>query len=252
MTLLHARRVATPDGARPALRACAAALLLSAWAGSAAAQTIVGRVIDAASGAGVPEARVGVVAGNRRHESVANADGRYSIALPGAGSYRVQASRTGYQAARTRRVAVGAGETVQLDVRLQPAAVRLRAVTATARRRRLPVRGKFVQTGGGDSAAVRPVTAAAQPRSILAQGTFVAPSACYQLAGVADRTGQVVTLNVAARPNGQTCSAGAAAFDYKVSVRGLPPGSYTFRIAHTFRDAVWRPVMALDTTITVP
>jgi hypothetical protein len=36
-----------------------------------------------------------------------------------------------------------------------------------------------------------------------------------------------------------------------VTVRGLPPGSYTFRVLHSYRDEAWEPTMALDTTVTV-
>ena len=237
---------------RSALPACLAVVLLAACAGPAGAQAIVGRVTDAQSGAAVPGARIGVTGSGLREprQAATGADGRYSIALPGGGTFRVQAARTGYEAARPPAVRVGPQGTATVDVRLQPAAVRLREVKATARRRRLGVRGKFVQVGGPEMVVLYPVGAAGESRSIRAQGTFVAPSSCFQLAGVADRTGSVVTLNIQARPNRQVCTAGPAAFKYNVSVRGLPPGSYTFRIAHTVREAEWPPTMPLDTTIT--
>ncbi|HEX8244455.1 MAG TPA: carboxypeptidase-like regulatory domain-containing protein [Longimicrobium sp.] len=236
------------------LRVCAAALLLCAPAGPAGAQAIVGRVIDAQSGTAVSGARVSVTGGGQREprQTATDAEGRYSITLAAGGTFRVQAARTGYEAARTPAVRVGPQGTATVDVRLQPAAVRLREVKATARRRRLGVRGKFVEVGGPEMAALHPVSAAGEPRSIRAQGSFVAPSSCFQLAGVADRTGSVVTLNVGARPNGQVCTAGPATFKYNVSVRGLPPGSYTFRIAHTVRGVEWPATMPLDTTIVVP
>ncbi|HEX8907065.1 MAG TPA: carboxypeptidase-like regulatory domain-containing protein [Longimicrobiaceae bacterium] len=240
------------SSARARAGACVSALLLAVAGSPAGAQTIVGRVIDE-SGAAVPGARIMVTGGGQREprRTATGADGRYAISLPGGGTFRVQATRAGYEAAPADPVSVGPRDTVVVDLRLRSAAVPLRALKASVRRPRLPVRGKFRAVFNGDSTALRPVSAAGRSRRIEAQGTMPTPTACYQLAGAAERTGSVVTLNVEARPT-DDCPGGPGTFTYGVAVRGLPAGSYTFRIVHTYRDTAWQPVMALDTTIAVP
>ncbi len=241
--------VETVLASRAGLRSAAAALLIAVSARSAAAQVVSGRVTDAQTGAAVQGARITIATVTQRAagRTVAGDDGRFSIVLSGPGTYRVAAARTGYGIEYSDAVFVGPGETVRVDLRLQPGAVELAGVTATARPRRLGTRGKFVVTG-----IVTPVRAEALGRRILAQGTFVAPSECYQLAGVADRLRSVVTLYVDARPNGQSCVGGPTAFRYTVSVRGLAAGNYTFRIMHTYRDGAVKPSLALDTVLVVP
>jgi carboxypeptidase family protein len=238
---------------RTSIRTGISALLIALFAHPAAAQLLAGRVVDAESGAGVASANV-IVAGRngQRSRTVTDSDGRFSVAVPGAGSYRVQASRTGYDAARTRPVSVDANDTARVDVRLRPAAVRLRAITATARRRRLGVRGVFRSVGSTEAPPPVVVSAVAAQRSIVAKGTFVAPNGCFQLSGVADRLNAAVTLYVQARPHGEGCLNLPGVYDYKATVRGLPPGTYSFRVLHIYRDTGWKPDMPLDTTLTVP
>lgn len=131
-------------------------------------------------------------------------------------------------------------------------AVPLEPIAASARHRGPPVAGKFRPVA--DSATLAdgvPTRAAGQWLAISAEGMVRTPSPCYRLAGAADRIGPVVTLNVEARPNGDLCPAAPAALTYKVSLRGLPPGAYTLRVLHTFRDDARPPALALDTTVAV-
>ncbi|HEX6746489.1 MAG TPA: carboxypeptidase-like regulatory domain-containing protein [Longimicrobium sp.] len=248
-TRRHRGVAETPLASRAAVRSTLAALLIAISARTAGAQVIVGRVLDAQSGAAVQGAGITIATVTQRAagRTVARDDGRFSIVLFGPGTYRVAATRAGYGTEYSDAVFVGPGDTVRVDLRLQPGAVELAGVTATVRPRRLGTRGKFVPTG-----IVTPVRAEGLGRRILAQGTFVAPSECYQLAGVADRLRSVVTLYVDARPNGQYCMGGPTAFRYTVTVRGLAAGSYTFRIMHTYRDGSVKPSLALDTALVVP
>jgi len=231
------------------LRAAGLAVFVSSPI-TAAGQVVAGRVIDAASGAGVPEAHVMVI-GRDRRDALTSADGRFSVRVGGAGSYRVRVARAGYQETRTRRLTLGPDDTVAVEVRVRTAAVRLDPLTATARPRRLTVTGVFGNEGYVGRAG--PPSAGGARRSILVTGTIPAPTPCYTTAGAARRTGSVVTLNVEARPTGETaaCPAMPLSFGYKATVRGLPPGSYTLQVVHTYRDRVWPPAMALDTTIIV-
>jgi hypothetical protein len=220
---------------------------------AAAGQVVAGRVVDAESGSGVPGARVAVVGSDRRdaRRVVTGDDGRFSIALRGGGSYRVEVARGGYADARTRPLAVGPNDTASVEVRIASVARRLDPLTATGRRRPLEVRGVFREKRDTTSGPAAPPTANGRSGRIEAKGTFPTPSPCYRLAGAADRLQSVITLNVEARSNGDLCPGPTGTFTYSVAVRGLPPGSYTFRVVHSYRDAEREPAVALDTTVAV-
>ncbi|HKP74636.1 MAG TPA: hypothetical protein VJT67_03800 [Longimicrobiaceae bacterium] len=131
-------------------------------------------------------------------------------------------------------------------------AVELRTLDVTAPRRVLEVRGAFRQVKDSTLLATgTPTTAEGGWLSISAHGFVAVPSPCYRLAGAADRQGQVVTLNIEARPNGDLCPPQAAAFTYSVRLPDLAPGTYTFRVLHTYRDRVLPATLELDTTMTV-
>jgi len=131
-------------------------------------------------------------------------------------------------------------------------AVELRTLDVTAPRRVLEVRGAFRQVRDSTLLATgTPTTAEGGWLSISAHGFVPVPSPCYRLAGGADRQGQVITLNVEARPNGDLCPPKTSAFTYSVRMPDLAPGTYTFRVLHTWRDRALPSVVALDTTVTV-
>ncbi|HET7462765.1 MAG TPA: carboxypeptidase-like regulatory domain-containing protein [Longimicrobium sp.] len=214
----------------------------------AAAQVIAGRVVDAATGAGVARARV-TVAGHENDESsrtLTAADGRFSIAVRG-GLYRVRAEGTGYEAARTS-VTAGPGDTVRVVLRIPVAPRRLGAVTASTRPRRLPMVGVFTPVYPTDSLlAAERTRGEGGPARVIVRGVVPTPTACWRLAGAADRVGPLVTLNIQARPTGDPCPSDAVgASTYKVTLRRLPPGTYTLRVLHTYRAGAWQPSVALD------
>jgi hypothetical protein len=236
----------------PALmRAAAAALVLLfiLAPGSAAGQVIRGRVVDAQSGAGVPLARVVVTGVDHRftRRMFTAADGRFAFPLRRDGSFRVQVTRAGYET-RLRSVTVGRDEAVEVEVRVPPTAHRLDPVTVTGRPRSLRVTGVFNEIS---EFPYTRVSATGQRRALGAQGWFPTPNFCYHLSGNADRAGSLITLTVQARATSEVCDAGTGSFFYKVRVRRLPPGLYTFRVLHAFENDVGAPAMVLDTTVTV-
>lgn len=233
-----------------AIRAAVAALalLFTLAPGPVAGQMIRGRVVDAQSGAAVELARVVVSGGGQRARRMSTgADGRFSFPLRRGGSYRVQVSRTGYAEAR-RQVAVGPHDTVYVEVRVTAAAHRLDPLTVTGRARRLKVDGRFYETP--DSVHAR-VNVVGQRRSIRARGSFPTPDVCHQLSGHAHRVQSVITLTVQARGPGELCPTAGGGFVYDVTVRRLPPGTYTVRVLYTFQDDVREPAVVLDTTVDV-
>jgi hypothetical protein len=235
-----------------AIRAAIAALviLFILVPGPAAAQVIRGRVIDAQSGAGVPLARVVVSGLDYRftRRMFTNADGRFAFPLRRGGSFRVQVTRAGYAQTRTRPLAVGARDTVHVDVRVSAAPHRLDPVTVTARPRRLRVAGVFNEIS---EFPYTRVSAVGQRRSVGVRGWFPTPNFCYHLSGNAHRAGSIITLTVQARARDGLCDAGAGSLFYNVMVRRLPPGVYTFRVLHAYQNDVAEPMVALDTTVTV-
>jgi hypothetical protein len=233
--------------ARPA---AAAALLAAVAPAAATAQVIAGRVIDASSGAAVARATVTVDGAGAPH-TLSDGGGRFSIVPGRAGSYRVRVERAGYRDARSRELSVGAGDTAWVEVRVTPAAFELRALDVTAQKRPLEVTGRFRKTRPPPAAAAAPVRGEGRRRAIGVQGNFPTPSVCFDLAGVADRTGNVVTLVVEARPGQSTCANAAGALAYSLTLRELPPGAYTFRVFHALRTRPGEREMLLDTTVAV-
>jgi hypothetical protein len=234
----------------PWIRAAAALVFLCALVPApAAGQVIRGQVVDSASGAGVPLARVVVTGTSHRfnRRMFTAADGRFAFPVRRGGSFRVQVTRAGYADAR-RSVAVGAGDTVHVNLRVTPTAHRLEPVTVTARPRRLRVVGVFGQTS---DSIINPVRAAGRARSVWIGGTFVTPNPCYRLSGNADRRGSVITLTVQARAYRGLCDTAGGAFGYDVLVRRVPPGTYTLRVLHAYQNDVAEPLVALQTTVSV-
>lgn len=221
---------------------------------SAHAQVIVGRVVDAATGGGVPRARV-VVAGVDHRETqrtLTGDDGRFTFVVRGGGSYRVRVARTGYQDAATRALEVGPADTVPVTVRVTAEPRRLDPVVASTRPRRLPLAGVYRQTDPTDSVLAIPVTAEGGAHGVVVRGAMVTPSNCWTLGGAADRIGPLITLNVHARLTAPGCPPDATgASTYKVTLRRIPPGTYVVRVLHTYRGDELPRSLALDTTVTV-
>lgn len=229
-----------------------AAALLLFCAKAAAAQVIVGRVVDDSSGAAVPGARVSA-AGLERNGStrtLAREDGRFALTLRG-GRYRVQAARTGY-GAQSEVVTVGPGDTARITLRLSSTALPLKALTATARQRRPPLRGIYIPVVPNDTLLSLPIRVHGGARKITIFGQMATPTPCYRLRGAADRRGQAIDLAIQARPTGEECAPGAiGASTYEVVVHRLPAGTYTLRVIHAFGDGAWPPRVVTDTAVVV-
>jgi TonB-dependent SusC/RagA subfamily outer membrane receptor len=115
---------------RPGAALCAVVLALGT---SLAAQqpttgTVRGRVTDAASGRGIPEAQVAVE--GTRLGATSGPEGDFALTAVPAGQRTLTVRRIGYQPV-TRAVAVTAGGTVSVDVRLDVSALNLSEVVVT-------------------------------------------------------------------------------------------------------------------------
>jgi hypothetical protein len=234
---------------------CVLAATVCLWRpAGAAAQAIAGRVVDAATGAGIARARVVVV--GPRTDTVAptltDDTGRFVVVVPSAGRYRVQAAGAPYEVRLPTQVSVCGRDTARTTLRLRDRALQLSTVTATVRGRRIPVKGRFRVSPEPPLPSDRPAAAAGE-RSIVVHGKLPTPTFCYRLAGGAARSGRTLTVLVEARPDGDLCGASVGtAFRYDVNVKRLQPGTYNLRVLHSLRHAPAEPTLTLDTTVIVP
>jgi len=113
------------------------ATLLAAAAATTplAAQGIRGRVLDAATGAGVELATVTAITAGQQPAARARtgATGEFTLALAAPGVYTLRVERTGYGAVASQAVTVGANQNVEVALRITAEAVTLEPVTAVGR-----------------------------------------------------------------------------------------------------------------------
>ncbi|MFL5385974.1 MAG: carboxypeptidase regulatory-like domain-containing protein [Longimicrobiaceae bacterium] len=99
------------------------------------AQILRGKVLDAATGAGVPAVAVRALTPEGRdvgHDRT-GADGTFSFQLRVPATVRIEAQRTGYRPTMTGELPVGLRETVDVEVRLSAAAIAIEPLRVTAR-----------------------------------------------------------------------------------------------------------------------
>ena len=112
------------------------------------AQTIRGRVVDAATGEPVSQAAVTVLSPSQRTAGRARtgADGTFAVELRAAGSFRLRGERTGYQASTSQAVEVAVRETVEVTLRVSAQALQIEPLTVTGRIQ--PPRNRVLERNG--------------------------------------------------------------------------------------------------------
>lgn len=101
---------------------------------AASAQAVQGVVIDNRNASGVSAATVRVVEGEKAGGGTeTDNQGRFLLRLPGAGVYRLEVTRLGYEKTRSQTFEVLGGDTVTVEFRVAPDAVLLDPMTVTAR-----------------------------------------------------------------------------------------------------------------------
>jgi outer membrane receptor for ferrienterochelin and colicin len=91
---------------------------------------IVGRVVDAQSGAGLTNVTIEVVGTSQG--TLSGIDGRFTIHSVPVGSVAIRAQTIGYAAKTVTEIRIAAGAVVEQDISLDPAAVALTAIQVTA------------------------------------------------------------------------------------------------------------------------
>ncbi|HET9983083.1 MAG TPA: carboxypeptidase regulatory-like domain-containing protein [Longimicrobiales bacterium] len=103
----------------------------------AAAQTLVGRVVEARDGAGVPGAFVSLLdpAGRARIASLSDSAGRFVLRAPAPGSYRVRAERIGRESVTSAPLDLAADESRSITLTAPVAAIDLAPIQVSGKRR---------------------------------------------------------------------------------------------------------------------
>jgi hypothetical protein len=117
--------------------ALAAALAIPSLVTPATPQIIVGRAVDATSGApvGVVEIVLLDTLDARHATVVSNLVGEFFIMVPSPGTYLLRASRLGHATARTGPIEIGEDEAVEVELRLDVRPLELEPLTVVVRRR---------------------------------------------------------------------------------------------------------------------
>ncbi|MGQ0712206.1 MAG: TonB-dependent receptor domain-containing protein [Gemmatimonadaceae bacterium] len=91
---------------------------------------IVGRIVDAETGRGIPDAGIQVV--GTTMGSVSGVEGRYSLPMIPAGTVTIQVRLLGYQPKTVTGLQLDTGATLEQDISLSPATVQLETQVVTA------------------------------------------------------------------------------------------------------------------------
>jgi hypothetical protein len=157
------------------------------------AQVVRGKVLDATTGAGVPEVVVKALSADGHDVGRARtaADGSFRMQLRAAATVRIEAQRTGYRSTLTAELPVGLREAVEVEVRLSAAAVAIEPLRVTARvqpprRRSLEINGFYDRERQGIGKYLRREDIERQPNMDLAHllshvpGTAIAYQGSHQ------------------------------------------------------------------------
>jgi hypothetical protein len=173
-------------------RIAAVAGSLALLAAPLAAQTVRGRVVDARTGEGVPEAAVSAVtaAGNRRAgQARTDATGAFSMPVRTPGEVRLRVDRTGYRQTFTNPMPVAAQETISVELSISAAPLTIAPLRVTARvepprRRNLELNGFYDRERRGIGGFVRREEIERNKDFTLAQALSRLPGTAIHYIGV--------------------------------------------------------------------
>lgn len=105
--------------------------------GLVSGQVLQGHVVDDSTQVGIDGATVALILGETRLQAtMADSSGWFFFTLPDSGSYRVEAQRIGYAAARSQPLFISRQDTVTVEFRLRTRVVLLAPLIVTARKDR--------------------------------------------------------------------------------------------------------------------
>ena len=168
-------------------RTLAVAGIFALLATPLAAQTIRGRVVDARTGEGVPQAAVvALTAGDRRAgQARTGADGKFSLPVRAPGEMRLRVDRTGYRQTLTDLMPVAAQETIDVEVSVSAAPLTIAPLRVTARVE--PPRRRSLELSGFYDRETRGFGRFLRREEIERHGDFSLANALSRVPGVAIR-----------------------------------------------------------------
>jgi iron complex outermembrane receptor protein len=107
---------------------------MSAAAAFSQTATLRGKISDAQTGAGLPQANIMLTGANVITGAAASLDGRFEVTGIPAGTYSARVSFIGYEKQTLANLALAAGEVKELNVALAPAVLSLNPVVTSASR----------------------------------------------------------------------------------------------------------------------
>ena len=87
--------------------------------------------------------------------------------------------------------------------------------------------------------------------TVTVSGTVSTPNPCHVLSGAAAREGSTLTLTVSARSNAEMCIQSIGSLGFDATIRGVPAGSYTLRVVHTYPGSGWETKTAMTAQVQV-
>ncbi len=87
--------------------------------------------------------------------------------------------------------------------------------------------------------------------TVTVGGTVSTPNPCHTLSGAAAREGSTLTLTVTARSNADMCIQSIGSLGFDATLRGVPAGSYTLRVVHTYPGSGWETKTAMTQQVQV-
>jgi len=168
-------------------RTLAVAGILALLATPLAAQTIRGRVVDARTGEGVPQAAVvALTVGDRRAgQARTGVDGKFSLPVRAAGTVRLRVDRTGYRQTLTDTMPVAPQETIDVEVSVSAAPLTIAPLRVTARVE--PPRRRSLELSGFYDREKRGLGTFLRREEIERHGDYNLANALTRVPGVAIR-----------------------------------------------------------------
>jgi hypothetical protein len=110
-----------------------------------------------------------------------------------------------------------------------------------------PITVDLKQRATGDA----PDAATGGAGTVTVSGTVSTPNPCHALSGTATRDGSTLTLIVTARSNAEMCIQSIGSIGFDATIRGVPAGSYTLRVVHTYPGSGWETKTAMTQQVQV-
>lgn len=106
-------------------------------------------------------------------------------------------------------------------------------------------------TRAPDPGSSESIAADAGRGQIAIRATLTGPDPCRSLTGQLEQSNRDLTLRVAIEPTGGPCILVIGRFAYDAAIEGLPSGTYSLRVVHTYPSTGWPTTTVLNQTVAV-